>query len=42
MLNTENIAVYLILLWYRGGAFQSYWRTDHDDSRQKRKLKNTF
>jgi hypothetical protein len=35
MLNTENIAVYLILLGYRGGAFQPYWRTNHDDSRQK-------
>jgi hypothetical protein len=23
-------------------AFQSYWRTNHDDSRQKRELKNTF
>jgi hypothetical protein len=31
MLNTENIAVYLIF-GYRGSAFQPYWRTNHDDS----------
>jgi hypothetical protein len=35
MLNTENIAVYLSYFGYRGGAFQPYWRTNHDDSRQK-------
>jgi lipoprotein-releasing system permease protein len=39
MLNTENIAVFFTL--DRGG-FQSYWRTDHDDSRQKRELKTLF
>jgi hypothetical protein len=32
MLNTENIAVYLIFTLVIVVAFQPYWRTNHDDS----------
>jgi hypothetical protein len=35
MLNTENIAVYLIFTLVIGSAFQPYWRTNHDDSWKK-------